>query len=89
MILTDPQHRLLAYSSRQEAADDPNRWLIVHRRLPDVTVDVVADVAGMYRAYDQVRELERQPGTRVLAGHDPEVMTRFTPHLPGQVCRVL
>ncbi|MEU9455947.1 hypothetical protein [Streptomyces sp. NPDC048277] len=39
VILTDPQHRLLAYSGRQEAADDPNRWVIVHRRLPDVTVD--------------------------------------------------
>ncbi|MEU9448956.1 N-acyl homoserine lactonase family protein [Streptomyces sp. NPDC048277] len=50
---------------------------------------IVADVAGMYRAYDRIRELERQPGTSVVAGHDPEVMTRFTPHLPGTVCRVL
>jgi glyoxylase-like metal-dependent hydrolase (beta-lactamase superfamily II) len=38
---------------------------------------IVADVAAMYAAYDQIRELEQVPGTVVVAGHDPEVLTRF------------
>ncbi|MEV5848541.1 hypothetical protein AB0M32_41915 [Streptomyces sp. NPDC051985] len=46
-------------------------------------------VAGDPSVSGTVLELERQPGTRVVAGHDPEVMTRFAPHLPGTVCRVL
>ncbi len=42
---------------------------------------IVADVAAMYAAYDQIRELQQVPGTLVVAGHDPEVLTRF----PGRV----
>lgn len=38
---------------------------------------LVTDVAAMYAAYDQIRELERAPGAVVVAGHDPEVLTRF------------
>lgn len=38
---------------------------------------IVADVAAMYAAYDQIRDLERGPGAVVVAGHDPEVLTRF------------
>lgn len=38
---------------------------------------IVADVAAMYAAYDQIRELERAPGAVVVAGHDPQVRTRF------------
>jgi glyoxylase-like metal-dependent hydrolase (beta-lactamase superfamily II) len=38
---------------------------------------IVADVPAMYAAYDQIRELERAPGAVVVAGHDPEVLTRF------------
>jgi glyoxylase-like metal-dependent hydrolase (beta-lactamase superfamily II) len=38
---------------------------------------IVADVAAMYAAYDQIRELERAPGAVLVAGHDPEVLTRF------------
>jgi glyoxylase-like metal-dependent hydrolase (beta-lactamase superfamily II) len=39
---------------------------------------VVANVADMYAGFDLIRELAEEPGTRVVAGHDPEVMTRFT-----------
>jgi hypothetical protein len=28
-------------------------------------------------------------GARIVAGHDPDVMARFTPHLAGAVCRLL
>lgn len=38
---------------------------------------IVTDVAAMYAAYDQIRELERARGAVVVAGHDPEVLTRF------------
>jgi glyoxylase-like metal-dependent hydrolase (beta-lactamase superfamily II) len=38
---------------------------------------IVADVAAMYAAYDQIKELERGPGAVVVAGHDPQVLTRF------------
>jgi glyoxylase-like metal-dependent hydrolase (beta-lactamase superfamily II) len=38
---------------------------------------IVADVAAMYAAYDQIRELERVPGAVVVAGHDPEVLNHF------------
>jgi glyoxylase-like metal-dependent hydrolase (beta-lactamase superfamily II) len=38
---------------------------------------VVADVPQMYAAFDQIRELQQDPGTSVVAGHDPDVMTRF------------
>jgi glyoxylase-like metal-dependent hydrolase (beta-lactamase superfamily II) len=39
---------------------------------------VVANVADMYAAFDLIRELAEDPGTRIVAGHDPQVMTRFT-----------
>jgi len=37
----------------------------------------VVDLAQMYRGYEVLRELARQPGTVLVAGHDPEVMRRF------------
>jgi glyoxylase-like metal-dependent hydrolase (beta-lactamase superfamily II) len=37
----------------------------------------VADVAGMYAGFDYLRGLAADPGTRVVAGHDPEVLVRF------------
>jgi glyoxylase-like metal-dependent hydrolase (beta-lactamase superfamily II) len=43
----------------------------------DWPFSVVADVPGMYAAFDQIRELASAAGTRVLAGHDPEVAARF------------
>jgi glyoxylase-like metal-dependent hydrolase (beta-lactamase superfamily II) len=38
---------------------------------------IVADVAAMYAAYDQIKELERARGAVVVAGHDPQVLIRF------------
>ena len=33
---------------------------------------VIADLEEMYRAYDLLRELAREPGTVLVPGHDPE-----------------
>ena len=33
-------------------------------------------------AFDQIRELEQDPGTVIVAGHDPAVLDRF-PGRPG------
>lgn len=44
----------------------------------DRPFSVVADVAEMYAAFDQIREMAEDQGTRVVAGHDPEVRSRFT-----------
>ena len=38
---------------------------------------LVADLPAMYAAFDQIRELEQDPGTVVVAGHDPAVLDRF------------
>ena len=38
---------------------------------------VIADLEEMYRAYDLLRELDREPGTVLVPGHDPEVQERF------------
>jgi glyoxylase-like metal-dependent hydrolase (beta-lactamase superfamily II) len=43
---------------------------------------VLADLPGMYRAYDTLAQLARQPGTHLVAGHDPEVRRRFAPYRP-------
>jgi glyoxylase-like metal-dependent hydrolase (beta-lactamase superfamily II) len=43
----------------------------------DRPFSVVADLEAMYRAYDILRELGREPGAVVVPGHDPDVMTRF------------
>jgi glyoxylase-like metal-dependent hydrolase (beta-lactamase superfamily II) len=40
---------------------------------------VVADLAGMYAAFDTVGELAATHGTALVAGHDPLVMQRFPP----------
>jgi glyoxylase-like metal-dependent hydrolase (beta-lactamase superfamily II) len=37
----------------------------------------VADLAAMYRGFEVLRELAGQPGTALVAGHDPEVVRRF------------
>ena len=44
---------------------------------------IVADLEGMYRSFDALREMQSQPGCVLVAGHDPAVMTRF-PTLAGQ-----
>jgi glyoxylase-like metal-dependent hydrolase (beta-lactamase superfamily II) len=41
---------------------------------------IVSDVPAMYRGYDRVRALQDE-GARIVAGHDPAVMGRFTPLL--------
>jgi glyoxylase-like metal-dependent hydrolase (beta-lactamase superfamily II) len=38
---------------------------------------VFNDLEGMYRSYDLLRTLDAQPGTTIVAGHDPAVMTMF------------
>jgi len=44
---------------------------------------IVADLPAMYRAYDLLNDLGRQPATWLVAGHDPEVRHRFAPHPAG------
>lgn len=44
---------------------------------------VVADLEGMYRSFDALRDMQSQPGCILVAGHDPAVMTRF-PAVAGQ-----
>jgi glyoxylase-like metal-dependent hydrolase (beta-lactamase superfamily II) len=38
---------------------------------------ILADLPAMYRAYDTLAQLATQPDTRLVAGHDPLVRTRF------------
>jgi glyoxylase-like metal-dependent hydrolase (beta-lactamase superfamily II) len=40
---------------------------------------ILADLPAMYRAYDTLAQLATQPGTLLVAGHDPLVRTRFAP----------
>jgi glyoxylase-like metal-dependent hydrolase (beta-lactamase superfamily II) len=37
----------------------------------------LTDLIGVYRAYEQLRELAEEPGVTIVAGHDPDVMRRF------------
>ncbi|MBO0693536.1 MAG: N-acyl homoserine lactonase family protein [Acidimicrobiaceae bacterium] len=48
----------------------------------DRPFSIVADLADAYRAFDTIRELTSGPGGVLVAGHDPDVMTRFPPY-PG------
>ena len=38
---------------------------------------ICTDLAAMYRAYDTLDQLARQPATSLVAGHDPQVRDRF------------
>jgi hypothetical protein len=38
---------------------------------------ILADLPAMYRAYDTLAQLASQPGTHLVAGHDPAVRDRF------------
>lgn len=49
----------------------------------DRPYSIVADLPGMYRAYDLLRDMAGQPRTWLVAGHDPEVRDRFAPHSSG------
>jgi glyoxylase-like metal-dependent hydrolase (beta-lactamase superfamily II) len=44
---------------------------------------ILADLPAMYRAYDLLNDLASQPGTHLVAGHDPLVTERFAPHPAG------
>jgi glyoxylase-like metal-dependent hydrolase (beta-lactamase superfamily II) len=41
---------------------------------------ILADLPAMYRAYDTLAQLATQPRTHLVAGHDPDVRTRFAPY---------
>lgn len=41
---------------------------------------ILADLAGMYRAYDLLADLAAEPDTWLVAGHDPAVRDRFAPY---------
>lgn len=41
---------------------------------------ILADLPGMYRAYDTLAGLASRPDTWLVAGHDPLVRTRFAAH---------
>jgi glyoxylase-like metal-dependent hydrolase (beta-lactamase superfamily II) len=43
----------------------------------DRPFSMVANLADMYAAFDQIREMEQDAGTSVVAGHDPAVAERF------------
>jgi glyoxylase-like metal-dependent hydrolase (beta-lactamase superfamily II) len=43
----------------------------------DRPFSTVANLADMYAAFDQIREMEQDVGTSVVAGHDPAVAERF------------
>lgn len=62
------------------ASDAVHYYEELERDRPFITV---VDLAGMYAAFDQIREMEQDAGTRVIAGHDPLVTRRF-PALDGQ-----
>jgi glyoxylase-like metal-dependent hydrolase (beta-lactamase superfamily II) len=45
---------------------------------------ILADLPAMYRAYDLLNDMASQPGTHLVAGHDPLVRQRFAAHPAGQ-----
>ena len=54
----------------------------------DRPFSTVANLVEMYAAFDQIREMEQDGSTSVVAGHDPAVAERF-PATPGQDCVIL
>jgi glyoxylase-like metal-dependent hydrolase (beta-lactamase superfamily II) len=50
---------------------------------------ILADLPAMYRAYDTMAQLAKQPNTHLVAGHDPLVRDRFAQYaatgVPGEV----
>jgi glyoxylase-like metal-dependent hydrolase (beta-lactamase superfamily II) len=44
---------------------------------------IVSDLVGMYRAYEVLREMCEDTGRLLVAGHDPDVLRRFTTRVPG------
>jgi glyoxylase-like metal-dependent hydrolase (beta-lactamase superfamily II) len=62
------------------ASDAVHYYEELERDRPFTTV---VNLADMYAAFDQIREMEQDAGTRVIAGHDPVVAERF-PAFHGQ-----
>lgn len=56
------------------ASDAVHYYEELERDRPFTTV---VDLADMYAAFDQIREMEQDAGTRVIAGHDPIVAKCF------------
>ncbi len=44
---------------------------------------IVADLPALYHGYDLLNDLAREPGTHLVAGHDPLVRSRFMAHQAG------
>jgi glyoxylase-like metal-dependent hydrolase (beta-lactamase superfamily II) len=44
---------------------------------------ILADLPAMYRAYDTLAQLASEPGTHLVAGHDPAVRDRFASYPTG------
>jgi glyoxylase-like metal-dependent hydrolase (beta-lactamase superfamily II) len=61
------------------ASDAVHYYEELERDRPFTTV---VNLADMYTAFEQIREMEQDAGTRVIAGHDPLVTARF-PACPG------
>lgn len=62
------------------ASDAVHYYEELERDRPFTTV---VNLADMYAAFDQIREMEQDAGTRVIAGHDPVVAECF-PAFHGQ-----
>jgi len=50
----------------------------------DRPFSIIANLADAYRAFDTIRELTSGPGGILVAGHDPDVMTRFPAYAGGR-----
>jgi glyoxylase-like metal-dependent hydrolase (beta-lactamase superfamily II) len=68
VVVTTPAGRVVL------AADAVHYYEELERDRP---FSAVADVPAMYAAFDQIRELEQDRGTVIVAGHDPAVLDRF------------
>lgn len=73
-VETGPGRRLIL------ASDAVHYYEELERDWPFITLD---SLAGMYATFDLIREMAREPGVTVIAGHDPVVRERF-PALPDR-----
>jgi glyoxylase-like metal-dependent hydrolase (beta-lactamase superfamily II) len=62
------------------ASDAVHYYEELERDRPFTTV---VDLADMYAAFDQIREMEQDAGTRVIAGHDP-IVAKYFPAFHGK-----
>ena len=59
------------------ASDATHYYEEIERDMPFL---VVADLAAMYTGFDEMKRLVAERDAILVPGHDPEVMTRFSPH---------